>query len=230
MNWLDWIILLVIGFSALQGMYSGLLAGLTRLLGIVAGFVVAASYYRTLAGFLSDRLNLDTIIAPLIKEGIKKLLPAGYISPGGDITSLSVAPVIPGVPSPSDLISQTVAAGFLDVISFLALFLAVTSLASAIGHMLTGLANLSLLGPVNSIGGLVFGLVRGFVLVVIILALLAPFQLPAFSPGEQFLAGKALRESRLAPYFQPLVPVIKSYLPDAPPVFKEFQKITENFR
>ncbi|RJQ27383.1 MAG: CvpA family protein [Peptococcaceae bacterium] len=227
MNWLDWTILLVVGFSTMQGLRFGLVASLTRLLGVVVGLVVAANYYWTLSSFLSNRLHLDERIVPVVKEGIQKWLPSKDIGPAGSITSLTAVPVMPGgspVAGITDLVVQTITTGFLDVISFLVLFVAVTFLANAVGRMLTGVVNLSLLGPVNSLGGLVFGLVRGLVIVVIILALLTPFQLPVSTSGEYFWATKALQESRLAPYLLPLVPVFKLHLPDIASVLGEYQK------
>ncbi|RJQ32517.1 MAG: CvpA family protein [Peptococcaceae bacterium] len=230
MNWLDWAILLVVGFSTMQGLRFGLVASLTRLLGVVVGLVVAANYYWVLTSFLSNRLHLDERIAPVIKEGIQKWLPLKDIGPAGGITNLTAVPVMPGgltVGGIADLVVQTITTGFLDVVSFLVLFVAVIFLANAIGRILTGVVNLSLLGPINSLGGLVFGLVRGLVMVVIVLALLKPFQLPVSSSGEHFWATKIIQESRFAPYFLPLVPVLKLHLPDIAPVFGEYQKNTE---
>jgi uncharacterized membrane protein required for colicin V production len=89
-------------------------------------------------------------------------------------------------------------------------------------------AQLSLLGVPNRLGGFLFGSVRGLAVVVIILVLLTPFQNTTFppngqpgKPGAAQSPKKAFADSMLLPYFEPLFNAIGRPLPTSNTVFNQ---------
>ncbi len=62
MNWLDILLLVMIGFSVFKGLNSGLLKGLSGLLGFILGLAAALNFYQPLA----DMINLKWQILPFI--------------------------------------------------------------------------------------------------------------------------------------------------------------------
>lgn len=68
MNWLDWVLLVSLGFSVVSGLMSGLMKTIFGLAGFIVGLWLAGHYYATLApklGFISQE-NMAKIVAFVI--------------------------------------------------------------------------------------------------------------------------------------------------------------------
>lgn len=217
MNWLDWIIAVVLAASALGGLRHGLVNSVAKLAATLAGLFVAFKYYRPLADYLSLRWNMEEVLLPLVEEFFKLWLPAGVTLPPaltqGNPTSAG-AFAAKQLAAYSEQLARTFASGMLDAISFLALFLVTASVIGLAGVILNGVARFSLLGPLNHLGGLFFGAVRGLILVMMIISLLAPFQRPDLLPGVSSTRGKAFQDSTLLPYLRPLFDAVGRPLPE----------------
>lgn len=225
MNWLDWIIVAILVLSALRGLRSGLLKSVSGLAGVLIGLFVAFAYHRAFASYLSTQWNAQEKIQPLVENFLKNWLPTYNTLP----KTLSPGKLTSAVPSASsqlnhigDNITGMFASGVLEVFSFLVLLLATVWAASLVGSILTRVADISFLGLPNHLGGFLFGAARGIIIVMIILALMSPFQrayvLPGDkpgSPGTPLPPGKAFQDSLLLPYFNPIFNAIKQPLPGA---------------
>lgn len=223
MNWLDWLIVVIVSFSAFQGLRRGLLASLAGLAGTLVGLFVAYTYHRPLADYLILNWHVEEKIKPLIMQLFKIWTPSQGTVPGAAQPGLLIA----AGSAPADQLSDfgdylagSFASVALDVLCFLALLLATTWAINLAGIVLTKVAQFSLLGAPNHLGGLLFGTVRGLAVVVILLALLTPFQSTAsFSdsqpgtPGTTQRRGSAFEDSMLLPYFEPLFSAIGRSLP-----------------
>lgn len=77
MTLLDWIIVAVLAFSTLAGLFSGLLRGLSSFLGLFAGLLLAAWNYKVVAGrfihFVADKRLAKVVAFLLIAIGIMLL-------------------------------------------------------------------------------------------------------------------------------------------------------------
>lgn len=228
MNWLDWLIIAVLAFSTIQGLRYGLVASVARLAGTLIGLGVAYTYYRPFAGYLSGQWNMEEKILPLVEKLLKlwsptgnsvpPLLPPGKLTSAGSLAANPVNPV-------SDYLARMLASGVLEAMSFLVLLLVTAWVVNLAGRIFTKIADISFLGPLNHLGGFVFGAARGVVFVMIVLTLISPFQrtelLPGAvpnAPGSTLPAGNAFRDSKLLPYFQPLFNAINRPLPGVPTV------------
>ncbi|NPV74609.1 MAG: hypothetical protein HPY89_12730 [Pelotomaculum sp.] len=226
MTWLDWLIVAVIVFSTLQGLRCGLLASITRLAGTLIGLGAAFAYYRPLSDYLSARWNIEEKLLPLASWLLKLFLPYTDLAPPA-FPPARLAPVAVSVPGRATAIgehlSRMFAAAALDVLSFLALLLATAWAAGFAGSLLTRIAGMTMLGPLNRLGGLLFGAVRGLAIVVVFLALLSPFQQTGLFPGGHQTEpggpgrGSVFQDSKLLPFFEPLLKAIDRQLPGAPP-------------
>jgi len=239
MNWLDWLIIAILVLSALQGMRCGLFVSVAKLVGVLSGLAVAVSYYKPLSEYLSTTWHLDEKILILTGPLLKYLLPlkstvapvvslAKLLSPGvGHAGILKPAAVLPDGPGQTSILYDNIAGilayGILEVITFLVLLLATALLVNLAGHFLTRIADISFLGPLNHFGGLLFGLFKGLLVVMIILAIISPFQqqdsIPEIyptPPGMTGMQSKAFKDSMLLPYFDFIydkfaVPVLNSF-------------------
>ncbi|OPY58834.1 MAG: Colicin V production protein [Pelotomaculum sp. PtaU1.Bin035] len=228
MNWLDWLIVSILVISALQGLRYGLFVSVAKLLGVLAGLAVAHSYYRPLAGYLSAQWHLDDKLLPMITPFFKFWLPvknAVYQAiPSENLMFVWNGPAaaqnLPGALGPLSPIGNSFANvfafGILEAIAFLSLLLVTVWLVSIVGLIFTKIIDLSLLGPLNHLGGLLFGLTKGLLVVLIILTLISPFQrqdlISGGKSGETGAAGpqgRAFQNSMLLPYFAPAFGIIE---------------------
>lgn len=220
MNWLDWLIVVIIAVSAFQGLRRGLLASLAGLAGTLVGLYVAYTYYRPLAEYLITNWNVAEKIKPLVTQLFKIWAPSqGPIQTAVPPEKLISAGQLPNI---GDYLANSFTTVVLDAFCFLALLLATTWAINLVGIILTKVAQFSLLGAPNHLGGLLFGTARGVVVVIIILALLTPFQSAASipdsrpgTPGVTQRRSSAFEGSKLLPYFEPLFGVIGQPLPTA---------------
>ena len=234
MNWLDWLIVMVLGFSAFQGFRRGLMSSVAKLAGLLVGFGVGITYNRDLAAYLNKQWGIEDKITPLTEKVLRFFFPAkeaagsvytggGTLSPG-DLAAAQLSPYSMLYPYGESLVSSF-AATILNAICFLALVVATVWIVNFAGHLLTRIAKASPLGPLNHIGGLIFGGVKGIIIVMIVLALMSPFQRSELLPGNNSGAspgrGGAFSESKMLPYFSPLFNAIDRPLPGVTPLKKD---------
>jgi len=220
MNWLDWVIIILLGYSTFQGLRYGLFLSMARLAGILAGLFAAYHYYQPFSLYLVEIWKIDEKIFPAVKEIFKSWVPVQ--SPSPPLTGKVVASIssflpqgflgssgLPGQIIPNgDALLRSLSNTIIEAASFFVLFLAVTWVINIAGLLLTKLCDFSFLGPMNHLGGLIFGLLRGVAYVFILLLLLSPFQRTGTSsvPGAPPAAcGKVFGESKLYQYFEPLI-------------------------
>ncbi|MDD4237750.1 MAG: CvpA family protein [Desulfotomaculaceae bacterium] len=229
MNWLDWLIVVIVALSALQGLRRGLLASLAGLAGTLVGLFVAYTYHRPLAEYLVINWNVEEKIKPLIMQLFKVWTPSqspvpSATQPGQLISTGGVA--AGQMPNIGEYLASSFTSLLLDALCFLALLLATTWAINLAGSILTKVAQFSLLGAPNRLGGLLFGTVRGLAVVIIILLLLTPFQHTTSQPGTSDATPhriSAFESSMLLPYFEPLFDAIGRQLPTVTTMFlKEF--------
>jgi membrane protein required for colicin V production len=103
------------------------------------------------------------------------------------------------------------------LIAFAAIFAGVSLIGQIVAAFLRVAASLLMLGPIDHLGGALFGFIQGLVVVMFLL-----FAASAFPASEQLTA--ALQESALAPYFLDRLPLVEGLLPD------EFRDAIESFR
>lgn len=199
MNWLDWVLLTILLLSALNGFTRGLLRSVAGLAALVFGFWLALRYYRLLGDYLDVGLGLGPVLTRYF---------SGYL---GGVTEAS-----PGTPPSPDafaplesLLANTVqnlfqgvasslAASVLDSLAFLIIFIAGAGL---LGALAGAIPNLPLLGPLDRAGGFCFGLFRGFLLGVLLYAVVRFLAAPGV-PYEGGALNDALQRSLLGPSYE----------------------------
>jgi hypothetical protein len=128
MNWLDWLIVVIVGLSAFQGLRRGLLASLAGLAGIVVGLFVAYTYNRPLAEYLVINWNVGEKLKPLVMPFFKIWMPyqdsvQSVSQPGKIISAGGLAGAVPNI---GDYLVNGFTTMVLEAICFLALLLATT--------------------------------------------------------------------------------------------------------
>jgi membrane protein required for colicin V production len=140
MNPFDILIIVILGYSLVRGLFRGLVKELSSIIGVLGGFYAAYTYYQVLAGLLAGLIH-DT--------------------------------------------------AYLNILSFLAIFCGVLIVIGVLGVIIKYLLNIAFLGWVDRIGGFVFGVLKGVLIVSILFITLTAF-LPK---GAAFI-----KNSELAPH------------------------------
>jgi len=140
MNPFDILIIIVLGYSLVRGLFRGLVKEVSSIIGVLGGFYAAYTYYKVLAGWLAGLIN--------------------------DIS-------------------------YLNILSFLIIFCGVLIVVGVLGVVIKYLLNIAFLGWVDRIGGVIFGVLKGILIVSILFITLTAF-LPK---GTAFI-----KNSELAPH------------------------------
>ena len=140
MNPFDILIIVILGYSLVRGLFRGLVKELSSIIGVLGGFYAAYTYYKVLAGLLAGFIH-DT--------------------------------------------------SYLNILSFLVIFCGVLIVIGVLGVVIKYLLNIAFLGWVDRIGGVVFGVLKGVLIVSILFITLTTF-LPK---GTAFI-----KNSELAPH------------------------------
>ena len=140
MNPFDIIIIVILGYSLVRGLFRGLVKEVSSIIGVFGGFYAGYTYYKALGKLLSSIVH--------------------------DVT-------------------------YLNILSFLIIFCGVLIVVSVLGVIIKYLLNIAFLGWVDRIGGVVFGLAKGVLIVSVLF-----ISLTAFLPkGSVFI-----KKSVLAPH------------------------------
>jgi membrane protein required for colicin V production len=167
MNWVDVAILVIIGWFAWRGLTAGLLKGIARLAGIFLGILFALKYDSQLADFAGSKWHLAEKLSKYFSfpSALWNDSMSWWSSRGLSFTG-------------GEQIQNILSSRLLEIIAFLLIFLVVCRLTYFVGSLLSRVARIAFLGPVDRLGGLALGLVNGLVIVLIIVALLLPLQIP----------------------------------------------------
>lgn len=207
MNWLDIVFITLIGWNAWIGLKTGLVAGASRLIGVLAGFAAALSFYQPLADAVNLKWNLVSVISKWMFSGGNKS-GGGPLKAPGSPDLFYPGPAEPGIFKGLSVIgeslSRVLASTILDIACFIIILMFVSGTISLLGVLAGKLFRVFFLGPVDRLGGTALGAAKGCVLSSVVVALAVSAQIPALflSGGKNttFLS-LALQKSVLAPYF-----------------------------
>lgn len=233
MNWLDWLIVGALVLSAFQGLRYGLFSSVAKLAGVLLGFGLGITYYRDLAGYLNTQWHLEDKVMPLTGKFLEIFFPGklqgvpAVYSPPALPADLAVPQINPYdmLNSYGEYLARSFTGVIINAICFLALIIVTVWVVNLVGRILTRIADASFLGPLNHIGGLFFGGIKGIIIVMIFLTLIAPFQRADLMPGNPSETpggtpsdrGGVFADSKMLPYFVPLFDAIDRPLQGLPP-------------
>lgn len=160
MNWLDIVILVILGLLAFRGLTQGLIKSLAGFLGLIVGVMLAGRFHQSLSESLFSFISNPDIA---------------------------------------------------NIVAFVAIILAVWLIFVIIGNLLTRLASIVFLGWVNRLGGAVFGLLMGTLLIG-----------GALAAWAKFFGADTLTESFMAVFLLDKFPLILTLLPSQFDTIKEF--------
>jgi len=208
MNWLDFVLLGILALSAFNGFVRGFLRSVTGLVSVALGFVVALKLFRPVSDYLDFELGFGDRLAQFLME--QWGVPAGTVATGSMeawpavLSKSSVLPDFlgvlggdPGMNLGTETTVRALASSALDVVSFLAVFILVIIITSL---MLSTVSMVPLLAPLDKAGGFCFGLLRGFLFGLVVVAVVRFLETTGIFFGSNFLSA-AVNSGVLAPSY-----------------------------
>lgn len=219
MNWIDIIVILVIGLSILNGWHKGLINAVIGLAKWILGTLVANFFYKEAADYFID--NVWNPI-PIISEKIRFFLEGKLqISNGSDVpmagSDVQVAIEQLNLPQVYEhklnayfesmanttannfitTLAELISHAFVEVMCFLVILFLAMGVIGLVGMMINQIAKLPVLNELNRGGGLIIGAFMGLLTVyflMLIASILYPFQ-------WMVSINQAISESQIGIYF-----------------------------
>lgn len=218
MNWLDLVMIIILLISTWQGLRTGLINGVARLLGLVIGIIVAFNGYQFLASYLNQQWGWGNSIATFLMER----LPISVLDKfNNEVTIMEKLINNPAKPT-LDLVSNDfinnkmisvtnqLAISILEVISFIILLIGVSLLVKLVLGLFAGAVQHTLLSPLDHLGGLLYGFLRGTAIILVLVLLLEPVITSGLLmvEGNTNIFGQAVSKSVLIPYALQVLDII----------------------
>ncbi len=221
MNILDVLILVVLAFSLLAGMYKGFISSLLATVGFVGSWFGARAVFARIANLALSNTTLMAVLnqylepASFFNSSAQAAMTVTEVVSGGESAiQAAVAPVLEKIPmisrafeanirnqaftklnifSLSDYLDQTIWQAVFNVLAFLVAFLVIYAVVTLVVNLLDHVIAFPVLRMFDWLAGGVFGLFRGVVVAVLILSIL-PGIVSLISPD---LIQKLISESQL---------------------------------
>jgi uncharacterized membrane protein required for colicin V production len=173
-NWLDVTALLIIGICGIDGLVKGLIKSVFNL----TGFFVSLYAAKILTSPVTDYIYKNTGISTYIKD---------YFMANSKSFNSFATPVVNMIGGNTS-IENIMTYALISLLSFFIVFISVKILLALIEGSLDTTAKLPVIKQFNRVGGLIFGIIKGALIIYIIFALLTPI-IPILSTTNPIITG-----------------------------------------
>ena len=174
MNIIDIIILFIIGLTTLSGYHRGFVLSFLSLVRMFLSIIIARITYPYAIQFLTQSTNIYNSINSFIYPKITNLINGRSLFSADTITELII-----------------------NLLVMIVIYFIINLILTIIIKSIDSVFKLPILNTVNKFAGLIFGLLKGVLIVFIIYALLTP----VIALNQQSFIANATRDSALAEYF-----------------------------
>lgn len=168
---LDIIIVGILVVSTIIGLKRGLINVIFNLCAFLVALIITIALYKPVTNFVIDNTEFDNKIESIILE--KGITEEGETSTEDSVIDKYVSQSITNtkndiVESTSTVIAQKV----IGIIVAIALFIVVRILLILTKALFNGIASLPIIKQLNGLGGLVYGVLMGIIIIYVVLAIL----------------------------------------------------------
>jgi len=228
MNWIDVAIIVIVAWNLFRGYSRGLILTIASLASYIVGYWAARQYSHLV---MERWMETPSMVEP-IREWVYGYLESRWERPQtSHLTEENMQDLWHQLPVPSVvqqwipeyaamdgldsamilaedwMLAQATEAllhFLLSFFSFILVFLVIKQLVYLAGLLLNGFFKLPLLNMANRTGGLVAGVIRGFIVIWLMTILLTPFA----AANAQGAVAEALRQSALLPWLNNMMPSV----------------------
>ena len=217
LTWIDILIIVIIGICIILGAYKGLVKSVFSLVTIVLSFLVAKMFTPVLSSWLINNTNIENTIHNFFKvKDTLPSVPSGVSDASNSVSvwfdSLNLGEVpnsvinffqnlwnggVQAAGNANATVADITTASIVSFISFIGLLIFAFVVISLLVEVLTLVTKLPVIGTFNTIGGAVFGFLKGLILNLVIISIL--FVIAIFLKDSPL--NIALRDSLFASYF-----------------------------
>ncbi|KUG04355.1 putative membrane protein [hydrocarbon metagenome] len=189
MNAFDYFVIAILILSAVSGFNKGFLNAVGKIVGLIAGILLAVTYYETLASYLQEYYGLVTALSEVIRSKIPIT-----------VLNMESAMLINGMNF--DDAAHYLAYLLIIAVSFLAIFLLSSKVIQMLWSGLDSLFSWGWLSSINRMLGMTLEVVKNLIILTIILGLIHPALTLASGMGFYtiLLAADTLDKSITASY------------------------------
>lgn len=149
---LDLLVIILIFIYAYKGWRRGLIFSILSIVGYIISLAMARAFSPDLTKFLIENTGVDRWLDKFLEDRIR------------DMMQMSI---------PTDMVTNMATDAILSAISFFIIFSITSMIVFNISKFLNGIGKLPVIGTLNRFGGLVLGTAKGFILIMIVLAVLS---------------------------------------------------------
>jgi len=206
MNTLDYLILTLLGVSALSGFYRGLISVLGGFASTLIALFIAIVYRHDLALYLEKEFGLTTLFSQTMADKIPQPAWGGALA--GDIL-----PSIKTLPFVQEQLTNF-AQMFVVAISFVLLYIIISKGLKLIWKILETPFYQGILGGINRVAGMLLLVAKNILLIAVVMGILVPFIKSGVGMGITGLmnTGLWIDQSWTAPYLLNIFTGIESRL------------------
>lgn len=183
MNWIDYLIIFIIIINIIRSTNIGLVRSIFSFIRFLASIYLAKLYYPVISEYIMNTPVLYNIFKKLF-EGISKLLFYGKIKENQNLLY--------------DMVSDSLIKMGITIFSIIIIYTIIRWLLGYLERAISFLFKAPILKQLNIVGGFLFGLIRGMVIVYLIFAIFIFIQ--SIYPGGTI--SKALEGSLFSGYFK----------------------------
>ncbi len=168
---IDLIIILIIALFTFIGYKQGLIKVAIKIFSFIIAIIVAITLYKPAANLIIAKTSLDETIKNTMVE---KITPEGLKSTDQVKVPDNISQsIIGGANQTIDEISNTISIKIIEVSSLLIIFIIVKILLKFVSAIADLIAKLPIIKQFNKLGGTLYGLIEGILIIYILLAILS---------------------------------------------------------
>lgn len=168
---IDLIIILIIALFTFIGYKQGLIKVAIKIFSFIIAIIVAITLYKPAANLIIAKTSLDETIKNTM---VKKITPEGLKSTDQVKVPDNISQsIIGGANQTIDEISNTISIKIIEVSSLLIIFIIVKILLKFVSAIADLIAKLPIIKQFNKLGGTLYGLIEGILIIYILLAILS---------------------------------------------------------
>lgn len=215
MNEIDAVVIVIIAFHCFFGFRKGLIMATFNLVGIVGGIIVSNMYYQEFVQWLMKNTNWFESLQVGIRDNLLGAIPSSAPTTNSLMEAIKEVPIPEGMKLNfinSEIVQNTltsnpdkisgvfvdwIATMLLNLVSMVLIFLAVIITVKIVGLIIDQIVKIPVLKEINQFGGLVFGLIKGALYVMVLILLVPPVS--TLIPSLELM--QRLNDSTVAIYF-----------------------------
>lgn len=193
MNWMDICVIIIIVVSGLRGLSIGLVLSFFSIASYIVAGIIAKVYYPFVSVFIVENTTWFYKIQQFVIKNMKFLAKDNLQSQGASKENIFEIMNLPKIFEKlvinSDAftqysegalyniniyISELIAKVIIDLLSIIIIFIVAKIALNILGSVLNGIASLPIINQFNRLGGLIFGFVKGVLIVFIFAAIMIP--------------------------------------------------------